>query len=124
MVESLVARIAPAQRLEVGESHYDLLDPNRQCRLRLGDHHFGFLGELSALGRDRFELRGPSTVAELDLAVLIAAAELTPLSRSLSPFPPVGRDLNIVVPEPVRWGEVEALVRSAGGDLLESITSI
>jgi phenylalanyl-tRNA synthetase beta chain len=39
----------------------------------------------------------------------------------VSPYPPVGRDVNIVVNESIRWAEVERLVRTAGGELVESI---
>lgn len=121
VLEALVARIAPSQELQVGEVEYPLLDDARQCRLRLGEHTLGYLGELSKAGRDRFELRGGSTVAEIDVEILIAAAELAPTATPLSPYPPVGRDVNIVVNESVRWAEVERLVRDAGGDLIESI---
>jgi phenylalanyl-tRNA synthetase beta chain len=60
-------------------------------------------------------------VAELDLDMLVAAAELVPTARPLSPYPPVSRDVNIVVPESVRWAAVEQLVRTAGGEVLETI---
>ncbi len=121
VLEALVARIAPSQQLQVGEVEYPLLDDARQCRLRLGDHTLGYMGELSKTGRERFELRGGSTVAEIDLEILMAAAELAPTATPLSPYPPVSRDVNIVVNEPVRWAEVERLVRDAGGELIESI---
>ncbi|RIK70182.1 MAG: phenylalanine--tRNA ligase subunit beta, partial [Planctomycetota bacterium] len=121
VVEALVARVAPSQRLAVGQSEFPLLEPGRQCRLRLGEHSLGYLGEVSAAGRQRFELRGPATVAEIDLDVLTAVAELTPLAQPLSPYPPVGRDVNIVVAESVHWADVEHLVRTAGGDLLEAV---
>jgi phenylalanyl-tRNA synthetase beta chain len=121
VVEALVERLAPSQRLGVGEVNYPLLDEARQCRLRLGEYTLGYLGELSDVGRERFDLRGHSTVAELDLDMLVALAELVPAARSLSPYPPVSRDLNIVVPESIRWGAVEELVRTAGGELLEAV---
>jgi phenylalanyl-tRNA synthetase beta chain len=76
---------------------------------------------LSDAGRERFELRSSSTVAELDLDLLVAAAELVPTARPLSPYPPVSRDVNIVVAESVRWAEVEQLVRTAGGEVLEAV---
>jgi phenylalanyl-tRNA synthetase beta chain len=121
VVEALIERIAPSQRLGVGEAAYPLLDEARQCRLRIGEHTFGYMGELSDSGRQRFELRGKSTVAELDLDVLVGLAELIPMARPLSPYPPVSRDLNIVVDESVRWAAVEQLVRTAGDDLVEAI---
>ncbi|MCC6493903.1 MAG: phenylalanine--tRNA ligase subunit beta [Pirellulales bacterium] len=121
VVEALVRRVAPAAVLGVGEVDYPLLESTRQCRLRLGDHPLGYLGELSDAGRDRFELRGSTTVAEIDLEILVAAANLTPSAQPLSPYPPVGRDVNIVVDEAVRWAAVEQLVRAGGGELLEAV---
>ena len=121
VVEALVRRVAPSQRLGVGKIDYPLLDDARQCRLRLSDHTLGYLGELSDAGRARFELRSSSTVAELDLDLLVAAAELVPTARPLSPYPPVSRDVNIVVPESVRWAAVEQLVLTAGGEVLEAV---
>jgi phenylalanyl-tRNA synthetase beta chain len=120
-VQSLVERLAPAAHLEVGESKYPLLDEVRQCRLRLGDHTLGVLGELSPAGMQRFETRWPTTVAEIDLDLLASVAHLVATTRPLSPYPPVTRDLNLIVAESVHWAEVEALVRQSGGELLESI---
>lgn len=79
------------------------------------------MGELSAAGKQRFETRWPTTVAELDLDVLAAAAQLVHTTRPLSAYPPVGRDLNVIVPEGVHWAEVEALVRESGGPLVETV---
>jgi phenylalanyl-tRNA synthetase beta chain len=81
----------------------------------------GYLGDCSREGLARFELRGKAAVAELDLAVLVDAAVLIRRATPLSPYPPVGRDLNLVVDEKVRWAEIERIVRREGGDLLESI---
>ncbi len=121
VIEALVGRIAPSLELEVGEVGYPLLSDSRQARLRLGDHALGYLGEVSDAGRARFELRGSSTVAEIDLDVLVAAAELVPTARPLSPYPPVSRDVNIVVAESIHWAEVADLVKVAGGELLEAV---
>jgi phenylalanyl-tRNA synthetase beta chain len=120
-LEAIVERLAPGLRLTVGESSYELLDAVRQCRLQLGERTLGYLGELSDAGRERFELREAATAAEIDLGPIVDAAVLIPTVRPLSPFPPVSRDVNIVVPEGTRWAEVEALARTAGGELVESI---
>jgi phenylalanyl-tRNA synthetase beta chain len=121
VVEGLVARLAPNLHLEVGASEFPLFDGTRQGRLRLGDHLLGYIGELSPAGRERFDMRWPTTAAEVDLDVLVAAARLAAKAEPLSPYPPVGRDLNIVVPESVHWSEVEALVRASGGELVETV---
>ena len=122
VVEAIVASVVPSADLEVVPAKGELLDAARSCGLVLGGAPLCLLGELSDSGRDRFELRGPASVAELDLGVLIAAAEMTPQTRPLSSFPPVSRDLNIVVDEPTRWADIERLARESGGDLIELVT--
>jgi phenylalanyl-tRNA synthetase beta chain len=60
-------------------------------------------------------------VAELHVAVLAAAADLKRQHRHQSPYPPVARDLNLVVDEQVRWSQIADTVRSSGGEFLEQI---
>ncbi|MEM6329892.1 MAG: phenylalanine--tRNA ligase subunit beta [Planctomycetota bacterium] len=137
VVEALVAAIAPGATLRVEEARHELLDAARSCTLRLagpGPHGdgdgdadgdaplLGVLGELSGAGRQRFDLRGPSTVFEIDLAPLTAAARLVRTARPLSSYQPVSRDLNIVVDEAVRWSAIEAITRTQAGGLLEGVT--
>jgi phenylalanyl-tRNA synthetase beta chain len=120
-VEALVAAVAPGSRLESTGHDAPLFEGGRGCQLRLEGNVLGYLGEVSRKGLARFELRGKSTLAELDLGVLIDAAVLIRRAMPLSPYPPVGRDLNLVVDEQVRWADVERIVHDCGGDLLESI---
>lgn len=120
-VETLVAAVAPECRIETVAYDDPLFESGRGCALQLDGNVLGYLGEVSHEGHARFELRGKSTLAELDLGVLIEAAVLIRRATPLSHYPPVGRDLNLVVDEPVRWAEVERIVRDCGGELVESI---
>jgi phenylalanyl-tRNA synthetase beta chain len=121
VVEALVGRLAPAVALAVEPCTLAMLEPTRAGSLTLNGKPFGFIGEVSPEGRGRFELRGATTVAEVNVDMLAAAAELVPLARPLSPYPPIGRDLNVVFDEAVRWADVERIVRSTGGEPLESV---
>jgi phenylalanyl-tRNA synthetase beta chain len=98
-----------------------LLNASRTAWLSLGNTKIGYIGELSIAALDQFDLRGPVTVAEIDLGPLLDAAELIPRASSLSSFQPMSRDLNVVFDDAVRWADVEEIVRRAGGKLLESI---
>ena len=69
----------------------------------LGDRLLGYLGEVSARGLKQFRLRGATTVLELDLGVLAAAANLIPQQQPLSDYPAIARDLNLIVDETVPW---------------------
>jgi len=122
VVEELAAAVAPSAELTVATARGELLDAGRSAGLLLGGAPFCLLGELSQAGRDRFGLRGAASIAELDLDLLVGAAELVRQTRPLSSYPPVSRDLNIVVDESTPWAAIAATATAAGGDLVEAIT--
>jgi phenylalanyl-tRNA synthetase beta chain len=121
-VESLLAAVAPHSQLQAASHDSPFFAAGRGAELRLGDRVLGYLGEISDAARGQFELRGGCSVAELDLQILIEAAVLVRRAGELSQFPPVGRDVNIVVQEGVTWAEVERIVRNGCGDLLDGLT--
>ncbi len=121
VVEAIVAAVAPSAEITIAPTAGGILDDARSAGLLLGGVPFCLLGELSSEGRDKFDLRGDSSVAEIDLRVLVEAAELVATTKPLSNYPPVTRDLNLVFDESVRWADVEAIAWSAGGDLIERV---
>ncbi|MBN1854222.1 MAG: phenylalanine--tRNA ligase subunit beta [Pirellulales bacterium] len=122
VLEAIVQAVAPLADLHVtATTAWDFLESAQCSEIRLGDQLLGYLGQVSAQGLDRFELRNPTTVAELDLGVLINEAELIRKVEPLSPYPPVDRDLNVVLDESVLWADVERLVRESAGNILESL---
>jgi len=121
VVETLIKTVAPGCRLEASEHDDRLWTSGHGCRLAIGGRDFGYLGKVSEWGLGQFDLRGATTVLELDLGVLVDVAIPIRQVRPLSPYPSVGRDLNVVVDEQVRWADVERIVLANGGDLLESI---
>ncbi len=121
VIEAVLERIAPDLTVEAVAADAPLLDAGAACRLELGGKPLAFIGRLTEEGRERFELRGPALVAELRLAPLVARASLIPTSRPQSPYPPVGRDLNFVVDESVRWADLAATVREGCGPLFEHL---
>ncbi len=107
--------------LRVRTSELPLLDSARQAYLELDGQLFGFLGQLNPRGLKQFGLRAATTVMELDLEVLGAAANLVPQQRKLSDYPAIARDLNLIVGEEVAWAELEDTIRQAAGPLLENL---
>lgn len=122
VVEGLVAAIAPNAELTVAPAKGALLDASRSAGLLLGGVPLCLLGELSGPGKQKFGLRGDGSIAELDLGVLTAAAELVRSTKPLSSYPPISRDLNLVVEESVAWAAIESTARTAGGELVEQVT--
>lgn len=122
VIEGLIETVAPGAKLGVSDTSHAMLDAARSCEFTLAGKPFGVLGEVTADGLRSFELRGGTTVAELDLAPLIEAAALVPTASPLSAYPPVTRDVNLVVDESLRWSAIDTIVRKEGGQLLESVT--
>jgi phenylalanyl-tRNA synthetase beta chain len=122
VVEAIVAALNPALRLEVTDTRQPLLDPARSAELQLEGRRLGFLGELAAESLKQCGLRAGTTVAELDLSVLVEIACLIPQHADQSPYPPIERDLNLIVDELVRWSQLEHTVRDSAGECLESIS--
>ena len=121
MVETLIRLINPAVCLAIAECAQELLDSSQSGEMKIGDQVLGWIGAVSKSGKKQFGLRSDATVAELDLAVLEGLAVLIPQHVNLSSFPPVTRDFNFIVENAVKWSELESTVRSAAGDLLESV---
>jgi len=125
-IESLVASLCPQAQIEARTTRQALLDERRSAELFVRDGGtepllLGYLGEVARTGLERFELRSPTTIAELKLATLIEIANLVPQYREPPVFPAVSRDLNLVVDEAVTWGELAQTVRKAAGPLAESL---
>jgi phenylalanyl-tRNA synthetase beta chain len=121
VVEGLLDALHIHEALQIDTVQHELLDADRACELKLGDKRLGFLGELAATGLKAFGLRGATTILEIDLAPLASRAILAPSYQSQSPYPTIARDLNLIVPESIRWSDLAATIRSAAGDALQQL---
>jgi phenylalanyl-tRNA synthetase beta chain len=121
VVEALLAALHVELPLVVASIQNKLLAPESASELKLGNERLGFLGDVSAAGLKAFSLRGPASVLELDLGLLVSQAKLTTTYAPQSPFPTIARDLNLIVVEAIRWADLAATVRTAAGPDLERL---
>ncbi len=121
VVEAVVAALRRSARLEAVPTQQPLLDGTKACELRVEGRRLGFFGEVSAAGLKQFGLRESTSIAELDLSVLVALAELIPQYSEPIAFPTIDRDLNLIVDEAVRWSMLAETVRKSAGACLESL---
>jgi phenylalanyl-tRNA synthetase beta chain len=121
LVELLVSRTNRSARVEARPVDRPEFIPGRGCELLVGGKRLGWLGEIADGVRQGLELSDPATAAELDLAVLEEIADFSLPYQPVPEYPPMDRDLNFVLDETVLWQELEGVVRSAAGPLLESV---
>jgi phenylalanyl-tRNA synthetase beta chain len=96
------------------------MHPGRTARVLVEGREIGLVAELHPRAARALDLTDRVAVGEVDLAPLfVAAREATP--GDLPRFPPVARDLALLVPADAPAATVELAVREAAGDLLEDI---
>ena len=97
--------------------------PGRAAELSLEGERWGWLGEgdPAALSAAPWNLRGPATLLEVDLAPLERLCEFVPRASPPPQFPAVERDLNFVLTEGVAWSALAGAARRAGGDCFRKI---
>lgn len=104
---------------ETAQTEY--MHPGRCARLLVDGKAAGFLGEVHPLVCEAFELDARAYVAEVDIGALCDGIErvkvFTPLPRYLS----VKRDIALVVEQTQKAGELETVIRQAGGEMVESV---
>ena len=120
-IEAIVDAVAPQAKLDAISDEVQMLQQGEACRLELDGKLLGFLGKVSDEGLKLFELRSDTVVAELDLNVLFAAADLVPQFSPLPLYPAMTRDLNFVVDESVRWADLAETVKANCGEYFEDL---
>ena len=122
VVEQLAICVNPLAALTFREFDMAQFVPCRGAEVLVNGQLWGLLGELDRSVNDQLDLRDAVTVAELNMAVLEAHADLVPKFRELPTHQASSRDLNFVLEESVTWSTLEQTVRQAGGPLLETVS--
>ncbi|OIO51678.1 phenylalanine--tRNA ligase subunit beta [Candidatus Uhrbacteria bacterium CG_4_10_14_0_8_um_filter_58_22] len=97
-----------------------LWNPGRTVDLYVGDTAIGTLGEIHPEVLESFGIDGRVCTAEFDLSVLVGAAATETRYQPIPLFPPIRRDLSVIVPEAVEYGAVETAI-SGVSDVLREI---
>ena len=110
-----VARVA-------GAPPQPFLHPGKSGVVNIGDQPVGWIGELHPLVATAYDLE-QAVAFEISLADLLEAATSGEESyRDFTAFPPVDRDLAILVADKVAAESVTSRVKQAGGNLLTAVT--
>jgi phenylalanyl-tRNA synthetase beta chain len=110
--EALVNELAPQAMLAVAPGWVEGLAEGAAAALTLDDQPLGAVGRISPDVQSYYGLEKPVAIGWVKLEVLSGAAELKRAYEPIAKYPPVQRDLSLVVDESLTWSELaEALER-------------
>lgn len=121
IVERLLLRFGVHAEYE--RSSEPFLHPGRQAKIVVNNVSIGTFGEVHPDTADSFELNTRAYIGEIRLQPLFDAIEkVRTLYKPLPKFPAVERDLALLCDEDLPVAEIEKAIRSAGKQLLETVT--
>ena len=104
--------------LTVRQGEQPFLHPGRSGEVLAGATSLGWIGEIHPAVASEWDL-GNCLAFEIELAGLLETSPLgNEVYEDFTPFPPVDRDVAVVIADEVAAAEVLAAVREAGGALL------
>ena len=102
--------LAPAQ-VRVESAPHPAMHPGRSARVLMNGSEIGWIGELHPRLQRKYELPAPLVLFEMDAEPLLARS--LPQYSEVSKFPPVRRDLAVIVDEKVAAQSIlDGLIRS------------
>ncbi len=111
--------LAWPRRLFTVPARHPALHPGRSARVLIEGEDVGFLGQLHPRWVQQFDLPTAPLVAELLLDPLLT--QIAPVGRSPSKFPPVRRDLALVMDENIAAEHLLAALRGVCTDLVAEV---
>ncbi len=93
-----------------------LFKADKSAKVQLGNNILGYVGEAKEL-----EFKTSPCMVELDLDLLVKMSNLSKYFQTLSQYPPVLRDLAIVVDEEVAWASIEKCIAAANISFMTAI---
>ncbi|MDE6614708.1 MAG: phenylalanine--tRNA ligase subunit beta, partial [Clostridia bacterium] len=103
---------------EFKRSNINYLHKGRSADIFLGKECLGYLGEVHPEVANSFDVSDRMYIAEINVDLLNKLADYSYKFTPISSYPPIERDIAIVVDESVLAGDLLACVRKGGGNLL------
>lgn len=95
--------------------------PGRAARLLINNEICGILGEIHPSVAENFDAAQRNYLAMIDINPLVANASLKHEYRQLPKFPAVSRDIAILVDDEVLVRQIEKVIKSKAGKILEEV---
>jgi phenylalanyl-tRNA synthetase beta chain len=119
VLESLLDDLFLSFRLDPKDNA--LLKSNDSFEIRIDGESVGLLGEVKEEILEFFEIKDKVFIAELDVEKLLACIPKEKAFLPLPKFPPVDRDMAIVVDDEILSEKISEKIKIVGGALIEEI---
>lgn len=96
------------------------LHPGRQADIIYKKQIIGFIGEVHPVVQKNFEIGEKIYIAVIDMKAATDMADAYVKYQGVPKFPAITRDISLSMKKEVTAGEIEEIIRKAGGQLLES----
>ena len=96
------------------------LHPGRQANIIYDNTVIGYIGEVHPEVLDNYDIGDKAYVAVLDMPEVVARATFDVKYEGIAKYPAVTRDISMVMSKDILAGDVEAVIRKNGGQILES----
>ncbi|HET7628250.1 MAG TPA: phenylalanine--tRNA ligase subunit beta [Bacillales bacterium] len=121
VIEGLFQELGYGARVKFVQTQKDGLHPGRTAAIVLDHRPVGYIGQIHPTYEKLFDI-GETYVFELNLDALFQSTPAPVAYRPLPRYPSVTRDIALVVDEEVAAGNIETVIRTAGGSLLQEVS--
>jgi phenylalanyl-tRNA synthetase beta chain len=118
ILATVLAAVGIELEVEPATGREPFLHPGRAARIVVAGHQLGYLGELHPSLAERLGVSGTAAVFELDIRHLEQHVPGPAITVPVPDTPPLRQDIALVVSDDHLAGDVLAVVREAGGELL------
>src|SRR3989304_7302388 len=119
IIESLLLNLGIILNCELvtaGVIESKLFKDEKTAKIKLNANILGYLGEAKEFG-----FKTSPYMAELDLDLLVEKSNFTKKYQTLSQYPPVFRDLAVIIKEDYIWADIENCVKNTKANYLKEI---
>ena len=96
-----------------------LFRSGRQALIQYKGTSIGYLGEVHPEVADNYDIDTKVYIAVLDMPVVLPFASFDRKYEGIAKYPPVSRDISMVVPKNILVGDIENIIEQRGGKILE-----
>lgn len=121
IIEVFLEKIGLKGRIEYSpNTDKPFLHPGRKADLIYDGKVIGYLGEVHPEVADIYEIGTRTYIGVLDLPEILPYATFDIKYEGIAKYPAITRDISMVMKKEILAGDVEEIIRSKGGRLLES----